>query len=369
LSISSIRRFSRPDAACLLATEKENDSMQERNVWVDYAKAIGIILVVYGHVARGVFSAGLPMDEAEFVLVDSIIYSFHMPLFFFLSGLFFFDSLQKRGRGGLIINKVDTIIYPFIVWSLLQGTFEVVLSNYTNGQVTLTEVLSLFWMPRAQFWFLYALFLVFVVCAFLYARADRRYFLPLVMLFGALFVFQQELTVNNMTRFILGNTVFFALGVWFNEVKAFFLARYTQLTLFFGALFVIGQYLFHITFGLNYKDAGLPVLALATLSIFFMIALSMWLGQFRVNWFLFIGASSMTIYLMHILAGSGVRVILSKFMGIDSIAAHLVLGTLVGIAAPLVAQVVISRYNLYFLLTPPKWMSASHLRMRRAVAQ
>ncbi len=174
--------------------------MQERNVWVDYAKAIGIILVVYGHVARGVFNAGLPMDEGEFVLVDSIIYSFHMPLFFFLSGLFFFDSLQKRGRGGLIINKVDTIVYPFIVWSLLQGLFEVVLSNYTNGQVTLTEVFSLLWMPRAQFWFLYALFLVFLVCTFLYAKADRRYFLPFVVLFGVLFVFQQELTINNMTR-------------------------------------------------------------------------------------------------------------------------------------------------------------------------
>jgi fucose 4-O-acetylase-like acetyltransferase len=347
---------------------KENKHMQERNVWVDYAKAIGIILVVYGHVARGVFNAGLPMDEAEFVLVDSIIYSFHMPLFFFLSGLFFFDSLQKRGRGGLIVNKVDTIVYPFIVWSLLQGLFEVGMSNYTNGQVTLVEVFSLLWMPRAQFWFLYALFLVFVVCTFLYARADRRYFLPFVVLFGVLFVFQQELTVNQMTRFILGNTVFFALGVWFNEVKAFFLARHTQLTLFFGVLFVVGQYLFHVTFGMNYVDGGLPVLALATVSIFFMIALSMWLGQFRVDWFLFIGASSMTIYLMHILAGSGVRVILSKFLGIDSIAAHLIIGTLIGIAAPLLAQVIIDRFKLHFLLTPPKRISASHLRMRRAMA-
>lgn len=127
--------------------------MQERNVWVDYAKAIGIILVVYGHVARGVFNAGLPMDEGSYRLVDCIIYSFHMPLFFFLSGLFFYDSLMKRGRTGLVVNKVDTIVYPFIVWSLLQGLLEVVLSNYTNGQVTLTEVLSLLWMPRAQFWF------------------------------------------------------------------------------------------------------------------------------------------------------------------------------------------------------------------------
>lgn len=65
---------------------KENRTMKERNVWVDYAKAIGIILVVYGHVARGVFNAGLPMDEAGYTLVDSIIYSFHMPLFSFCRG-------------------------------------------------------------------------------------------------------------------------------------------------------------------------------------------------------------------------------------------------------------------------------------------
>ena len=258
------------------------------------------------------------MDEGEFVLVDSIIYSFHMPLFFFLSGLFF-DSLQKRGRGGLIINKVDTIVYPFIVWSLLQGLFEVVLSNYTNGQVTLTEVFSLLWMPRAQFWFLYALFLVFLVCTFLYAKADRRYFLPFVVLFGVLFVFQQELTINNMTRFI-PNTVFFALGVWFNEVKVF-PGTLHAINRVFGALFIIGQYLllYHIWHELHRRR---PAGAGSGNDIhLFMVALSMWLGQFRVDWFLFIGASSMTIYLMHILAGSGVRMILSKFLGIDSIAA------------------------------------------------
>lgn len=182
--------------------------MQERNAWVDYAKAIGIILVVYGHVARGVFNAGLPMDEGTYLLVDSIIYSFHMPLFFFLSGLFFYDSLMKRGKAGLIVNKVDTVVYPFIVWSLLQGLIEVALSNYTNGEVTLGQVFSLLWSPRAQFWFLYALFLVFVVCSFVYAKADRRYFLPILLAFGALYVFKQDLAMGNFGRFIFGNAVF-----------------------------------------------------------------------------------------------------------------------------------------------------------------
>lgn len=338
--------------------------MQERNAWVDYAKAIGIILVVYGHVARGVFNAGLPMDQDDYLLVDSVIYSFHMPLFFFLSGLFFYDSLVKRGKAGLIINKVDTIIYPFIVWSLLQGLIEVVLSSYTNGDVTLGQVFSLLWSPRAQFWFLYALFLVFVVCSLVYARADRRYFLPLLLVFGVLYVLSRDLAVGSVGKFIFGNAVFFALGIWFNEIKAYFLARHVPLTLLLGASFVAGQYLFHVTFGLSWEVGGWPVLSLATVSILFVVALSMWLGRLRMAWLLFIGASSMTIYLMHILAGSGIRVILASFMGIDSIAVHLIVVTLVGLAAPLLAQMIIKKYDLYFLLAPPKSFSATSLRTR-----
>jgi len=78
--------------------------------WADAAKGLGIILVVYGHVARGLFHAGMYADEASYILIDQIIYSFHMPLFFFLSGLFFMSSFHKRGFS-LALNKVDTIFY------------------------------------------------------------------------------------------------------------------------------------------------------------------------------------------------------------------------------------------------------------------
>lgn len=337
----------------------------ERNSWVDYAKAIGIILVVYGHIARGVYNAGMPMNETLFHLVDSIIYSFHMPLFFFLSGLFFYDSLVKRGATGLILNKVDTVIYPFIIWSLLQGSFEAVLSNYTNGTVTFGEVFSFAWQPRAQFWFLYALFLVFMVCSAVYSWTRKSYALPLIITFSILYIFKQSLTLNFMTNFIFGNIVFFALGIWFNEIKAIFENNRTKLAIALGALFLIGQYIFHITLGLTYDVGGLPTLVLAVTSIFFVISLSMYLGEFRLGWISYIGASSMTIYLMHILAGSGTRVMLNKIMGISSSTAHLLIGTLVGIIAPLVAQAIIKRYNLTFLLTPPRSISLSNFRPQR----
>ncbi|MBC1212116.1 acyltransferase family protein [Listeria booriae] len=69
--------------------------INERITWIDYAKGIGIILVVYGHVLRGVFEAGLDIPIKLFTYEDSFIYSFHMPLFFFLSGLFA-NHLLKR---------------------------------------------------------------------------------------------------------------------------------------------------------------------------------------------------------------------------------------------------------------------------------
>ena len=134
----------------------------ERYEWVDYAKAIGILLVVYGHVARGLVSAGIMMDSSLHQYVDSIIYTFHMPLFFFLSGLFLTASFKSKGFSRVVGSKIDTIVYPYILWSLLQGGVEVVLSTHTNGNVTIGEVMSLFTSPRAQFWFLYALFLVFL---------------------------------------------------------------------------------------------------------------------------------------------------------------------------------------------------------------
>ena len=65
--------------------------------WVDYAKGLGIILVVYGHISEGVFNAGMTMNRSLYTTIDTIIYSFHMPLFFLLSGLFFTSSLTKRG--------------------------------------------------------------------------------------------------------------------------------------------------------------------------------------------------------------------------------------------------------------------------------
>ena len=76
--------------------------------------------------------------------------------------------MNRVGAKNLVLNKIDTIFYPFIIWSVIQGSIEVGLSNYTNGNVTVVEVFSMLWEPRAQFWFLYALFIIFIVTSLTY---------------------------------------------------------------------------------------------------------------------------------------------------------------------------------------------------------
>jgi fucose 4-O-acetylase-like acetyltransferase len=68
--------------------------MRERLHWVDYAKGIGIFLVVVGHVLRGLINSSILQPSALLLFVDRWIYGFHMPLFFFISGLFVKRSLR-----------------------------------------------------------------------------------------------------------------------------------------------------------------------------------------------------------------------------------------------------------------------------------
>jgi fucose 4-O-acetylase-like acetyltransferase len=75
--------------------------------WADTLKGIGIVLVFFGH-------STLTDNQ-----VYKYIYSFHMPLFFFISGMFFKGSDKYDGIGKFILRKVNTRIVPYIAFGLL----------------------------------------------------------------------------------------------------------------------------------------------------------------------------------------------------------------------------------------------------------
>lgn len=338
--------------------------MNDRNLWVDYAKAIGILLVVYGHVVRGLIGAGIiEAHLPRWLLVDSVLYSFHMPLFFFLSGLFFWRSLGNRGGSGLVFNKIDTIFYPFVLWSLLQGGIEVALSRYTNGDLGMAKVLSLLWDPRAQFWFLWALFFSFLLAVLLIRRETLQ--VPVFFAAVALYLVEGAGVWMDSFKFVAENLVFFIAGILFSRVRHL-AERHTGLLAFAGSLaFVLLAYIFHAVLGLTYDDRGLASLLLAFAGILMTAGLCMLLARRSIGWLLALGALSMPIYLMHILAGSGARVVLGRVFGSEDPALHVVVGCLVGVLAPVVVARLLQALDIRWFYEAPEWLSIERWRRRR----
>lgn len=340
-----------------------------RDSWADYAKAIGILLVVYGHVARGVYNAGIPMDAALYERVDSIIYSFHMPLFFFLSGLFFFHSLSRRGPAALTLTKIDTIIYPYVLWSLIQGLTEVGLAGYTTGHASLSEVLSL-WHPRVQFWFLYALFLVVLTAIIIY-RTDARPLLVAVLAAAAVaYIYQDRIPSLLHSDYVVKNFIFFALGVWFSTARDR-VSENAGLAAAVGVVaFVAVQYVFHVQLGLVYTDKGGAALLVAIVSILTVTSVSMLLARAPSPLILALGRASMAIFLMHILAGSGARIILGRVLGVQDAGIHLLVGCLAGVLLPMLVLRLSARLGIRGLVEAPPWLSAEvwYRRLTRKAA-
>ena len=343
--------------------------MEKRNCWVDYAKALGIVLVVYGHVLRGLHSAGIDMPERFYWLSDSIVYSFHMPLFFFLAGLFFYQSFAERRARRLIFSKLDTVLYPFVLWSIMQGLIEAFLADYTNGTVTYADVFSLLWAPRAQFWFLYALMACFVLAAVVFTLCSRRSAILVAVVAALLYLNPSALPSGLLSGYIADNFVFFALGIVFSNHADMSRPVPGWLALVMAGLFIAGQYVFHGLLELSYTERGTASLALALMSIAAVVAVCSCAAQRHIRAIAYVGAASMAIYLMHILAGSGVRVGL-RLAGVESFVLHSLLGVTMGVAAPLAAFAMINRLKVPYVFSAPisRWLAQSLGRtVRRAV--
>lgn len=135
------------------------DNIESNNYldWIDWAKVIGIYLMVLGH--GGLVNA----DIRQF------IFAFHMPLFFILSGFLykqrtFFETL-KRNFHSLLVPYFIMNVSLFLLDSIIKifiGTmsFQEILSNWGAIVLGLGYNTEHFIPVSTPLWFLYALFII-----------------------------------------------------------------------------------------------------------------------------------------------------------------------------------------------------------------
>ena len=172
--------------------------MSTRIEWVDIAKGIGIILVVIGHMVKG---NGI---------VGQSIWAFHMPLFFFLSGMFMRPTELFIS---LIAKKARSLLLPCLSFSIIIAAVHYFLMGDNNAFENLTKHLP------DTCWFLTTLFLTSLWSALL-LRLVNQWIAIMICLILALIC--QILSIP--TDFSLSSTfvasVFYISGYSFVESKA-----------------------------------------------------------------------------------------------------------------------------------------------------
>ena len=150
--------------------KKKAPKVPQRLDWADMAKGIGILLMAVGHSA-------IPPD-----CWGIWIYSFHMPLFFFLS--FYFFSLRPGGVADTIRHKAFPILMPYLSYSLGMWLWNTLRALSSGAAVDLQPLLGILlqwpgtpWSGTA--WFFMGLFVAECVFA-LAVRLTRERPLPLL---------------------------------------------------------------------------------------------------------------------------------------------------------------------------------------------
>lgn len=313
----------------------------------DFAKFIGIGLVVFGHVVRGLFNAGVLPRNEFWSRVDSGIYLFHMPLFFFLSGLFFVETLGRRGQLDYWKKNIYALLLPLLIWSYIQFSIQYLAGDAANVRKTLMDVLTAPFPPKEQFWFLWTLFLTSGLTAFLFGAFKKAgLFLVLFLAFSLFFVFGDKLGfADTVNGYFFKNYPFFLLGIVLRNWRP-----QIQLPIgIFGPVVVLilveGLFLFDPT---PPNAITFPMAILCVLSVYvFCIAISTpaFLDRQIPKYMLFIGMNSMIIYLAHVICEAAVRAMLIK-IHISNAWLHITLGWIAGMAAPLLFALFLLRYRV-----------------------
>lgn len=326
--------------------------MEGRQDWIDYAKGMGIIMVVYGHVLRGLHSANIQLSETFFNVSDAFIYGTHMPLFFFLSGLLFSKCLHKRGTASFLGDKVKVLLYPYVLWTLLQSAMELMFSGYTNHQLQLSDLLTGLYIPRAQFWFLHALFMMYLCTATIFSFSEKYGAMFSLTLAGVLYAFPQVVDTAFFGPFIT-NYVYFTVGI---VCCGFGMGRW-QLPTNRRACVASGAAFFALGILAAYnRTSGISVLGflLAISGTWFIATLATRMSHARGPLLLkSLGQKTMPIYLAHIIAGSGARILLERFFHLHDAFLHAVIGTLAGILLPLLVYEIAQKRGLNFIFEFP----------------
>lgn len=335
--------------------------MANRLQWIDYSKGLLIALMVFGHTLSSALNAGVSIP-LMFQQLSWSTFANTVPLFFFLSGLTVERSCAKRGPKSFLRERLSQLAYPYLIWSFLQISAEIVFSRHSHHGASVADLLVIPYRPHAHLWFLMAMFWMFPMYVLIrqVGRGVRAWLAAVAVLLFVLPIPTSAFALHDFSVHFL----FFATGVLTSQyfigaqrIRELSLPMTLFLTFAFGAC---SGYVFTQLIEPTRLAAGphyYLYLSLATLGGAVclgwaqFLARRQWLGTLRI-----IGEYSLQVYVAHMLFAVAARVLLHNVFHVTHPVVVVMSGIAIGIAGPIILYKLTVRFawpNLF------EWRSSS----------
>ena len=328
----------------------EKTAVRTREKWVDDVKVIACILVVLGHFFQSMTKANILPENDLYEWFNTTIYYFHVPLFFICSGYLYQKYSKVNSVGSWYRNvakKVLVLGVPYATFTTATWVLKKVFSSSVNDQIGgLGE--TLFFHPTAPYWYLYALFFIFLVTPTFNSVKAAAVGLVVALAAKGLILTGGGYSIYAVST-VLSNEIWFVLGMSICAFNVQLKGRKVQ-GMICGVLFIILSIMVY-TAEISSSAASFIMGLLACVAVIMMVAgFEEKLGRGME----FIAKYTMPIFLMHTLFAAPMRSVLLK-LGITNAVAHIVLGVGISFAGPIIAAWIIKKTKwLEFFLYPNK---------------
>lgn len=293
------------------------EKSEERIQWIDIAKGIGIILVIIGHVS---------VNQN----INNFIYSFHMPLFFIISGFLY------KPKKDFEKHKAKSILIPYFSFSIISFIYWITIERFFREQEVspLNVFINIFiargdnesYIFNVVLWFLPCLFMTEIIFNFLINKTKSKY-LKYIMFISSIigFIFPKisDIRLPFCLDIVFTAIAFYYLGFLFKEnIKNKFLIFLQKGVIY--CILLIGIILIVSLLSTIEQGANMMNLKYKYYLIFYVTAILgfymvyMISNKITINFLKWIGKNSLYIMCIHEPLKRIVIAIYSKIIGQNS---------------------------------------------------
>ena len=310
-------------------------NLRNKNLHIESLRGLACLLLVVYHTIGDTPLSGLNIEEGFYRHISDQLSLIRMPLFALIAG-YIYANRRYNGNNKYFTSKAHRILVPFL---FIGSLFSLVRHFYQHKSIDLPFqiILNFLVSPDNHFWFLQAIFIVFIVIAILevITKNSNKRIIPALIaisLIAYLSPYQLGLFSLNGATYLLP---FFTLGFILNtlKIKPFHSQKYqlaTYVMIVFALIIIIFSYSF---------ESGRSI---DKLLISILLISLLYLTNMKSNALTLIGSYSYFIFLYHVFFTASTRTILNAAL-IDSLEVQVIIITSMGVLGPMLLQILFTK--------------------------